>query len=143
MDNAASVGVSKPIANLAEVIERLGKTKLLFRQCSLMLHQIAASHVFKCDETKLSARSVFTLALIQDGNDVGVSNPVEDRGLIAKLLPEQLLKFWIRSSQQMTVQSLNYDIAATVTIARNKHLGVTAGANPTSNLIAILEDCSM
>gem|GEM_PF-5220809 len=43
----------------------------------------------------------------------------------------------------MAVQGFDDNSVATVTIASHKHFGVTAGTNPTSNLIAILEDCSL
>jgi hypothetical protein len=72
-----------------------------------------------------------------------VTNLVKNRAFALKLLAEHLLKLGIRSSVKMAIQSLDDNDVPTITIASNKDFGVTAGANPTSDLIAILEDCSL
>jgi len=86
---------------------------------------------------------ILTIPLIENRDYVRVANLVKDRGFTLKLLGEHLLKLGRRNSLQTTVQGFDDHSVSAVTIASNEHFGVTAGTNPTSDLIAILEDCSL
>src|SRR5205823_7559331 len=100
-------------------------------------------HKLQNYETESSACRILAIALIENRHHVRVTNLVKDRAFALKLLDEHLLEFWIRSSLKMAIQSLDDNDVSAITIASNKYFGVTAGANPTFNLVAILEDRSL
>jgi hypothetical protein len=72
-----------------------------------------------------------------------VTNLVKDRAFALELLAEHLLKLRRRNSLETSVQGFDDNDASIITIASNEHFGVTAGANPTSNVVPILEDRSL
>src|SRR2546426_8980884 len=147
MYDAACVRVTQTIADLLEVIERFGKSEALLWFCAGVIHQIPAGHKLQNNETKASACRILAIALIENRHYVCVTNLVKDRAFALKLLGEHLLKLGRRSSLQTTVQGFDDNsvspITIIATIASNEHFRITAGANPASNLIAILEDCSL
>jgi len=126
---------------LPEVKERFSKPETLLWFCAGLIHQIPARHKLQNNETEASACGILAIALIENRHYVRVTNLVKDRAFAPKFLAEHLLKLWIRSSVKMAIQSLDHNNVSA--IASNEYLGVTAGANPTFNLVAILEDRSL